>query len=120
MPHSRRHSTERAGLEHEHASAVLAFIADFDILLYADEKIVDPRMQVRRYAASGLDAVYRRLYRRVLVQHSLLTAQPTFLERDIRNVFDGDDGFLTHEVSFLDGYSGFFCEKAFTTEAQSS
>jgi hypothetical protein len=38
VPHAGRHSTEAAGLEHEHAIAVLAFITDFDIALYTDER----------------------------------------------------------------------------------
>jgi hypothetical protein len=37
VPHAGGHSTERAGLEHEQAIAVLAFIADFDISLQADK-----------------------------------------------------------------------------------
>jgi len=57
--HTGRHSTERAGLEHEHAIVVLAFIADFEIALHTDEKIIDPRMQVYRNTAARLHAVQR-------------------------------------------------------------
>ena len=68
--------------------------------LHADEKIIDPRMQVRRNAAAGLDAVHRRQHRRILVQHTLLAARPAFFERDVRDVFDRDDRFLAHEYPF--------------------
>ena len=67
MSHTGRHFTERARLEHKYAIAVLAFIADFEIALHADEKIIDPLMHVCRNSAAGLDAVHSRLHRRILV-----------------------------------------------------
>ena len=53
MPHTGRHAAKSTGLEHECSIAVLAFEPDFEFPFYADEKIIDPRMQMSRNAATG-------------------------------------------------------------------
>jgi hypothetical protein len=75
MPHTGRHSTERARFENEHAVPAFALVPNFKNSLQADKKIVNLSMLVRWNTAAGLYSVHCRLHRRIVMQGTFLATR---------------------------------------------